>query len=231
MERREFLKTAGLFSALFLSGYYFNLNTGEIYAREITEDSTDKPCNEQEPSILEKYLRDIEPNRKQLESKVVNNDFFQGFKSLTPSQQLEDFTMYFPIYYGGQTKYEIPWFLLWIIHTHETTVSRASDPERNGYRGAMQLHPMHEVELKDAGAGWEFLDDLDQRYLKKHGFRTNDWEEIFKAALYIRNRANQKSFYSDEEKILNVITYNYSATIYGLIRVKQYHYIKSLLEE
>lgn len=186
---------------------------------------------DEQPAFLETYLAEIEPERAYTEQIFTESDPLKDFIRLNSDQRLEDFNIYHPLYKAAEVAYQIPWYLLMVIHAHETTFSRSTNPERNGYLGAMQIHPMHTRELKDAALGWEFLDDLDQRYLKRQGYRTNDWEEILRAGLFIRNRANQKRFYSDEEKILNIVTYNYSATVHGLARVRQYRYIKSLLEK
>lgn len=56
-------------------------------------------------------------------------------------QDFIDLGIYFPIYWEAGKKYDLPWYLLWVIHQEESHVSR--DPNglngSNGYETGMQL--------------------------------------------------------------------------------------------
>lgn len=83
--------------------------------------------------------------------------------------------------------------------------------------------------LEEATVGWEFLKYLsNQRY-------DDDWKEILKGALYIRNKAEAtKKLYgsdlSDEDAILMTVKDGYSAERFGRARADQYRKIKSLFD-
>lgn len=181
------------------------------------------------------HLREIRPLEAKLRKVVENNDLFAGFKKLTADERLEDFDMYFPIYLAADFKYEIPWYLLWLMHTHETTVSRERWPEMNGYLGAMQRSSRYYPNsvVAEAIKGWEILDPLPQRYSKTRGFPTNDYEEIFFAAWKLRNDADQirknHPSLSYEESFLEAL-YSYSAPEFAAQRIRQYRYIQTILE-
>lgn len=197
------------------------------------------PDFEQEPdrevielSPLELYLQTIEQEQAQLRKVVEEYNLISPLKDLIQAEQLEDFEIYYPIYKAGEQKYNIPWFLLWIIHEHETVASRDVAPERSGYRGSMQLAPMHmnNPYIYNAPQEYEFLDEINsQRYLRRNGWLTNDWEEILRGAAYTRLFADSKKLADDEAAILSVVRNNYSAVVYGRQREAQYLKIKPLL--
>lgn len=113
-------------------------------------------------------------------------------------QDVQDISMYYPIYQAASEKYGLDWYLLWIIHKEESTVSfsvRAFEPGHEHY-GAMQrtlsLYSKDDVHL--AAQGLESLATLPQRH-------SDDWEEIVWAASKIR--ADQK--YAKSLGIKNIL--------------------------
>lgn len=174
------------------------------------------------------YLSSIKGDQERLAQIVEQHDVFAGFKDFTKAQRLEDFSIYFPAYLAGDLKYQIPWPLLWIIHTAETTVSRDLNPNQGEHTGAMQISSRYKESLAEATVGWEFLTYLpNQRY-------ADDWKELLKGALYIRNGAESIKLedpqLSDQDAILEAVTYKYSARRFGEARVKQYLKIKTLFD-
>ncbi len=147
---------------------------------------------EQRKISLQAYLESIQEKKALYTQIVANTDLFKGFKELPRERQLADFEMYFPILKAAEIKYGVPWYLLWLNHFAETECSRNEFPEKNGYVGAMQRNPRFYSEeyVAKAIADWEFLKLLPQRYLKKIGSQTNDYEEIFFAARKIAERAH-----------------------------------------
>lgn len=182
---------------------------------------------------IAQYLQSIEGEKNILEEILINQgeNVMLGIKNLSPEQNLEDFNIYYPIYRAAELKYGIPWFLTWIIHVHETTTSRHPNPLGSGHIGAMQLSPehFHKKEIIQAPMGWEFLDELPQRYSKKLGWPTNDWEDVLQATHFIRWVADWgETAEEDENKVLDVIRYRYSALEHGLRRTDKYYQLKEL---
>lgn len=186
---------------------------------------------QQDPKLLklETYLSSLQVDEDRLRQIVAENDIFAGFKHFTTEQRVDDFNRYFPIYRAADLKYGIPWALLLTIHADETAVSRDPNLNQGEQVGAMQIDKRYDQYLKEAITGWEFLEDLPNLRDPK------DCEEIFKAALYIRNRAEQiKELYgpqiSDIDAVLKVVGEYYSAPQYGNARVNQYLKIRSLFD-
>lgn len=165
MNRREFLIFT---AALFLNKP--SLNDLDISIR--SENS------------LEKYLRSIDKEYLVNKEVVEKIDVMAGFKDMSMSKRLEDFSMYFPIYKAGEIKYQAPWFLLWLTHEQETAASIALFPENNGYKGGMQRDSYfyNDTYINEAAEGWGILSRLPQRYSQDKGCATNDWQEILFAA-------------------------------------------------
>jgi hypothetical protein len=198
--------------------------------------SITQETNLSQSSDLESYLRQIKTEQKRLEAVVISNDLFSGYTSLSRAQVAEDFRTYFPFYKAAESKYGVPWSLLWIIHIQETNVSRSFDPEASGYLGAMQRSPKYYPDgvAQRAAANWEFLSNLPQRYHHKEGNRTSDFEEIFFAAWKISRdaasiREKQPSL-SHEESILQA-NFSYCAAQHAEERIKQYRAIKNILTQ
>lgn len=184
---------------------------------------------------LEQYLSTIRPLQNKLRTAVVSQPgLFRGFKNLSPEATLEDFDIYFPIYRGAQEKYNIPWFLLWIVHTHETTVSRDKNPEESGYRGAMQRSSQFYPDeiARTAAQGWEFLTTLKQRYHKARGSKTTDYEEILWSASKMSADAQiiqkKSPSFSFEASFLQA-QYRYCRQDFAAQREAQYWKVKRLL--
>lgn len=104
-------------------------------------------------------------------------------KDLFTEQDFEDLRMYYPIYQTAAEKYNFSWYLLWIIHQAESTVSRDSTAYEPGklHYGPIQraVKVYSKKDVKEATAGFEFLATLPQRHL-------DDWEEIVWAAAKLR---------------------------------------------
>jgi hypothetical protein len=188
-----------------------------------------------EISQLEKYLKRIEPERKKFEAIVAQIDLFDDFKKISTSQRIEDFNMYFPMYKAGEIQYGIPWFLLWIIHVHETTVSWDKNPDEY-HKGAFQrleeFSPDEEVEM--AAADWGMLRDLPQRYCPRNGWPHFDCDETLWAASYLKRRAREQKEINpswDDETCLLEAVKNYCALKYGEERVARYWIIKETFEQ
>lgn len=177
---------------------------------------------------LEEYLSVINPQHIQVIEIASQSRLLNGIKNLTIEQQVEDLQIYFPMYKAAEITYNVPWELLWIIHAHESAVSRDPYPERSGYRGAMQISPIHErtAWFIEAPVGWEVLTELPQRYSRSLGFKTNDWEEVLRSAAFIQTKALQIYGSDNLDSILKVVKYNYSAREHGMRRAEKYLHLK-----
>lgn len=81
--------------------------------------------------------------------------------------QIEDLTIYYPIYRAGQDRFGVPWELTWIIHQAESTVSRnPAAYDCKIHCGPMQravaFHPQEDVDR--ANVGMEYLGTLPVRH-------------------------------------------------------------------
>lgn len=194
---------------------------------------------------LDEYLLSIQPEKKRLVSIIENQggNIMSGIKNLSLEQNLEDFNMYFAIYLAAERKYSIPWPISWSIHAHETATSRNPNPNGSGHIGAMQLteRSIRIESIASAPEGWEFLDDLPQRYSQKNAWPTNDWEDILKGASFIRLLAGWGAVRDeegnevldhkkDEALILAVVRSRYSALEHGIARVNKYLELKKIFE-
>lgn len=223
--RREFLIGTGKVASVVPALPYLKV-VGEL--KPATPPSSD----------LQVYLNSIQEEKDRLASIIENypGNIMSGIKHRNPEQyiqNLEDFNMYFPMYKSGEIQYGIPWALLWIMHAHETTVSRNTNPGASGYKGAMQLSPHHLLkrEIIQAVEGWEFLDELPQRYLIRNGWPTNDWEDILRASYLIRWMAQWgDTDQQHENKALEVVGYRYSHQDHGRARVSKYYQLKALFQ-
>lgn len=195
-------------------------------------DKPSKPsesCSPAEEDLtLKDYLDLIKEDKNQAMSFVAEKEnVMSGIKKLSERQVMTDLDMYFPMYKAGEMEYGIDWKMLWIIHTHETAVSRDPNTYNLSFRGAMQrsykLHP--DEELATAAKKWEFLGELAQRY-------SDDWREILWAARFIKNKAWE--IYPDLPEsmaMLEVVENNYSAHEHGVARVKKYLELKEMFEK
>lgn len=183
---------------------------------------------------LVNYLKEISSEFEALKPSIRQHNIYEDYSSLGESQRIADFETYFPFYKAGEIKYGVPWLLLWLIHVHETNVSRCANPEINGYLGGMQRNPQFypDSTAQQAANGWEFLAEQPQRYTRAKGFRTNDYEEILFAAWKINRDAAsikaKQTHLSSEESILQA-QYSYCAATYAKKRIDQYLKVKGLL--
>ncbi len=195
---------------------------------------------------LEGYLDRISET-KALYKNILMNTFedgrniFSGFKNLSKEQILQDFDLYFPMYWAAWEEYNIPWFLAWIVHVHESAVSRnPNNPaiEKNSrHKGAIQRDPRFydEAVVEKAVGKWEFLKDLPQRQTKKAGFTTDDCAEILFFADKVRRDADESirsehPDWSDEECFLQAL-YSYSAAWPAKLRINHYRLLKSIFNQ
>lgn len=227
INRRRFLRLGGAL----LCGLLIEMSLPKEASAYPLYDS-DSPNPDISP--LEKYLKKIKLERKKFEAIVVQMDLFDGFKKLTTEERLEDLNMYFPMYKAGEIEYGIPWFLLWIIHVHETASSRDSNPDGKYHIGAVQRREefFPDEEVKMAATGWEMLRNLPQRYCPENGWPHYDSDEILWAAFDLKRRAEkqkEKNPSLDFETSLLEGVKTYSVLYYGEQRVARYKIIKEIL--
>lgn len=218
LNRREFIKTAGM--------AVFAATRQSVYAQSSEEDL--------DAIVTQEYLALLEPIKNKLRPIIEANDLFVGFKRLHSEQRMADFEMYFPMYWGAQETHQAPWPLLWIMHVHETTVSREVNPDLGWQKGAMQrdIRFYDTTAVKEAVKGWGSLRWLPQRYKEGMLWETNDYEEIFFAAWKLKNDArkiqsNNPSLNFDEA-ILQA-QYHYCAREFASQRISKYREIAPLL--
>lgn len=123
------------------------------------------------------------------------------------AQDREDIKLYYPIYSAVGAKYDISWYLLWIIHEQETTASFSQSAFEQGHAhyGAMQRSVAFygEDAVNEASAGLDALALLPQRHL-------DDWREIAFAGWKLRRDIDSATGEGSSEPVLGAL-YAYSA--------------------
>lgn len=201
---------------------------------------------------LDEFLSRIQPQQESFLGIIAQNNIYGGENTESViKQQLEDYSMYSPMYEAVYEKYGIPPDVMWSVHYFETTVSRDRNPGRGKFIGAMQRAQVHsDEEVFDAIKGYEFLKLLPQRYDNgigiqerdgKINYESSDYAEILWAGKFIYNHAQWRlakypTDYGDDllSAILDVIHYDYSSADSGKYRknkIAKLHELFQAVEE
>lgn len=142
----------------------------------------------EENDPIEGKLQKIKPqlgaevlNQYKQELPEILNGLRHNASIFNLSTDIEDLEMYYPIYRGAQDKTGVDWYVLWVMHQEESTVSRNPNAFGGYYEGCMQRDPnYHPQEIVDKiSSDITFLADLPQRH-------DTDWKEIRWAAQKIK---------------------------------------------
>lgn len=102
-------------------------------------------------------------------------DKMKSNKDLFGSKYIKDVKLYYPIYKAVADKFDMDWYLIWIVHEKETGASAGKRGFANDsyYVGAMQRDPNIWTEefVNEAAEGLKDLAKLPQRH-------KDDWKEI-----------------------------------------------------
>lgn len=133
-----------------------------------------------EPTIEEKIEQyKIELQETVAQSFSKNKGKIQGLRENGSFVRLDLLSMYYPIYRVAQDRFDVPWYLLWVIHDDESTCSIDTDAFIKGreHYGAMQRSVMTypQALVNEIAFGFEYLSTLPQNH-------KDDWEEILWAA-------------------------------------------------
>ena len=144
-----------------------------------------------------------------IEKVQINADIF-GKDRL--EQYTEDLQIYYPIYKVAADRFNLSWYLVWIVHEQESTASRdekAFLPGRTHYGAMQRAKKYHPDEIVDKIAqDLALLAFLPQR-------RSDDWKEIVWAAAKLDE--DRRKFGS-----LEAALYRYSAPGPAAFRLQQY---------
>ena len=141
--------------------------------------------------------------KKELEEQKIKSELKDIVNSMREhnisSKHIKDVTMYYPIYKAVADKYDMDWYLIWIVHERETGASagkRGFVPS-SYYKGAMQRDPnvWSQSFVDNAAKGLKDLAKLPQRH-------KNDWKEIAAGAAILDRNINK---YEDSGKIKAVL--------------------------
>jgi len=187
------------------------------------EDTTDKDLRNLIPLLKEKERLELVQAREKAKVLEIIDLHPEAFLK----QDRVDIEMYYPIYKAAGDKFNVDWFLLWIVHQKESTVSRDSNAFNgsNGYAGAMQRNPYFYPEsvVDLASKGLEQLAVLPQR-------NPTDWREIAFAAWKInRDRQNAQNRGANEP-LLSAL-FAYSAQGPALSRWDKFNYFSNIFNE
>lgn len=142
---------------------------------------------------------------------------------------------YYPIYRVVGDRYKIPWYVLWVIHDAESTMSTDPDAFVAGrvYYGAMQrwlsgdsLHD--QISVDNASCGLGYLANVPQKH-------PSDWQEISWAAWFINFWANynqqQNPNMSWNEALTEAIRKNYSVQWEGERRLERIKVLEEIFKQ
>lgn len=199
--------------------------------RTPTPTNTPEPTHTPTPTFTkEQAFFGRHKEEKKLVLEVVGSeDILRNIKVLSAEQRIADMEMYFNVYKAAEEKYGIPWYLLYIIHAHETAVSRDPYPDpyydaelkrwRGLFYGAMQRYPVFYPDsyVDEAVSGWEFLMNTQKFRYTKPPFETHDVREIFFAARKINKDARDIRGVSPRQAIKKALL-SYSAEVHAYER-------------
>lgn len=154
-------------------------------------------------------------------SNVINK--MQSHPELFKKEHINDAQIYYPFYKAVQNKFNVPWYLLYIIHEDESSASR--DPRAfdgsTGFVGAMQRNPRvwNSSYVDTAAAGLEYLKNLPQRRHAGH----EDYREIAFAGRFLKEQGvNEGKIYKalhsycvEKHAIRRFYLYNRYKAVFG----------------
>jgi len=164
------------------------------------------------PTSLSKEEQINQELKQVLEIMSANPDIFK-------QKYIEDVKMYYPIYKAAGDKYNVDWFLLWIVHEAETGASNSKIAFNGGtipYFGGMQRNPQiwPQSYVDEAYSGLEFLDNVKTKH-------KTDAKEIAAAARELGTNINKYIDLGKDKAVLNALLL-YSADEPAKLRFRQY---------
>jgi len=138
----------------------------EIPGRLLVEIEPEENQRQAEPRVEFKNKNIPLEKSRLVQSEVM--EIVENNPQVFSKQDVADIEMYYPIYKAAGDKFNVDWYLLWIVHQKESTVSRNPNAFNgsNGYAGAMQRNPYFypEETVDGASEGLEYLAELPQRH-------------------------------------------------------------------
>jgi hypothetical protein len=172
---------------------YSNIDAEKQYVRE-------RVVATQSPEVVEtKEQKD----KKELDNVIL---LMKENRNLFSRKYIRDVRMYYPIYKAIAEKFNMDWYLIWIVHEKETGASagKRGFAEDSYYIGAMQRDPNIWTEdfVDKAAKGLEELKDLPQRH-------KDDWREIAAGARILdRNIDIRDDMNKDKAVLKSLLLYS-----------------------
>lgn len=163
-----------------------------------------------------------EKNKEQKEKEELDKilTLMKDHKEAFSNKKIEDVKIYYPIYKAAAEKYDIDWFLLYIVHEAETGTSRGEKgfAQDSYYVGAMQRDPnvWSNSYVNKSADGLEELSKLPQRH-------KSDWKEIAAAAHMLSDNFHKYEDQGDSRgKAILKALIRYSAEVHARERFELY---------
>ena len=128
------------------------------------------------PLLIKDFLTKEEIQKQNAENQlqaIIGK--MQAHKDIFKDKYIEDIKIYYPIYKEVADKFDIDWYLLFIVHEAETGASAGERgfAKDSYYKGAMQIDPNIWTSdyVKNATKGLEDLKNIPQRH-------SDDWSNI-----------------------------------------------------
>lgn len=156
------------------------------------------PAPSPEPTLSPKELRE---QKIKLELSEINK-ILDAHPNVFSRKYKKDINLYYPIYKPIADKFNIDWYLIFIVHEKETGASAGTRGflPSSYYKGAMQRDPIlwDEDYVKEAVKELEYLKDLPQRH-------SDDWREIATGAAILNRNIDYYMRLGKDRAVFNSI--------------------------
>lgn len=211
LSRRDFIKnvavsTAGAVGATLASG---PITTGiEAMVKDNSEPELPfvptMPLRDSDADIprhpILKPENPLQERQEQIAREMVKIEkIMEANPNVFSRKKIRDFSMYYPIYRPIADKFQIDWYLIFIVHEAETGASAGKKgfSDESYYKGAMQLDPEYwdQEYIKKASKGLSYLANLPQRH-------ADDWMNIAAGAKILADNFHQNKNLTKDRAVL-----------------------------
>lgn len=180
-----------------------------------------------EPSISQAIKREnrLQERQEQIAREMARIEkVMEANPNVFSKKKIRDFTMYYPIYRPIADKFQIDWYLIFIVHEAETGASAGTRGflDSSYYKGAMQLDPesWNNQYIENASKGLSYLANLPQRH-------TDDWMNIAAGAKILADDFHKQKGLTKDQAVLFALR-RYSSREQADKRFKTYQKYETL---
>lgn len=214
MEREENLSRRSFFRIAAGAGATIAAATvGISIPKETQEPASETELNPITPKPKDDLIEGPTPSqgmkeKSQLRGDQIRNELIKIVRIVDNNPQMfsekkrEDLKMYYPIYKPVADRFEIDWYLIFIVHEAETGASAGTRgfAADSYYKGAMQLDPniWDQDFIKGASKGLKYLSVIPQRH-------EDDWMQIAAGAKILSRNFHAYESLGKHEAVLRAL--------------------------